>query len=270
MTIATLQNFSQYQRAYYEALHRVPSFVEYASVIEPFLKEIAKSGEFYIRVHSEVLCSILHDRRIKNAIESSHSASFGGASARIDSTRYLFCCNPQKLKDKDYPRFGYLSCADRLTNYFATAQMGYQYGMCVIRLKKSNLIKRTTMTVGSSMDFGSYNFLVPTMLDEPKATCIVSYPNHPFTGIVTPVNAGSLRNLEIIAKSIENKELTKDNYFRIDDLLADRVPSLKYFELQFHGEITTDDIECIDVEELDPETEKICHLLGISIEEQSL
>ena len=271
MTIATLKNFDEYAKNYYASLQAHPHYKELASIIEPFLKEIIENGEFYVRVHTQKLKQILLSGKLKNALETSSSASFGGSKARKNSIEHLFNCNTEELKDSDYPRFGYLSCKDRRVNFFATADMGFQYGMTVIRLKKENLFNRTTISVGSTLDFCSYNFLVPSYLDNPKASCIVSFPNHPLQNmIMAPQNAVSFKNLEIIAKGIIDKKITADNFFKLDDLLGDIVPQFKYFELQFHGEINTDDFECIDTDELDPNVEKICNDLKINIEEMSL
>ena len=271
MAIATLKNFDEYEKNYYSSLQAHPNYKTLASIIEPFLKEIIEEGEFYVRVHTQPLKQILLSGRLKNALEAAGAASFGGGKSRINSTVHLFNCNTEELKDSDYPRFGYLSCKDRRRNFFATADMGFQYGMSVIRLKKEKLFNRTTISVGSTLDFGSYNFLVPSYLDNPKASCIVSFPNHPLLNIImAPQNAGSFKNLEIIAKGIIDKKITADNFFKIDDLFGDMVPQFKYFELQFHGDIKTDDFECIDTDELDPDVEKICNDLKINIEEMAL
>lgn len=271
MTAATLKHFDEYVRNYYSSLQAHPNYKNLASIIEPFFKEIIEKGEFYVRVHTQSLKQILLSGKLKNALETTGSASFGGSKARKNSTVHLFNCNTEELKDSDYPRYGYLSCKDRRVNFFATADMGFQYGMTVIRLKKENLFNRTTISVGSTLDFGSYNFLVPSYLDNPKASCIVSFPNHPLQNIImVPQNAGSFKNLEIIAKGIIDKKITADNFFKIDDLFGDMVPQFKYFELQFHCDIKTEDFECIDTDELDPDVEKICSDLKINIEEMAL
>ena len=139
MAIATLKNFDEYEKNYYSSLQAHPNYKTLASIIEPFLKEIIEEGEFYVRVHTQTLKQILLSGRLKNALEASGSASFGGGKSRINSTVHLFNCNTEELKDSDYPRFGYLSCKDRRRNFFATADMGFQYGMSVIRLKKEKL-----------------------------------------------------------------------------------------------------------------------------------
>ncbi|MGN0901893.1 MAG: hypothetical protein ACI4M9_01285, partial [Succinivibrio sp.] len=220
------------------------------------------------------LMSIIKSGRLKNALETKGTASFGGSKIRVESTKLLFNCSEDKMVDKDYPRFGYLSCSDRKSNFFGTADMAYQYGYGVIKLKKKNLFDRTTLTVGSSLDFFSSAYLVPTRLNSPRATCIVSYPNpNAGTSPMAPsFHSGSLMNLIVLSESIKNGELNCDNYYRIDEILGDRVPLFKYFELQFHGEITTADIECIDVDvdELDDSLKAECMKLNIDIDEQSL
>lgn len=274
MDFNSLKNFDEYSDKYYEMLKHRSGFSDLASVIEPFLHQIIAKGDFYIRVRAEVLMLILTSGRFKNALENNGTVTFGGSKTRVESTRLMFNCDKNQMADKDYPRFGYLSCSDRKANFFGTYDMAYQYGTGVIKLKKNNLFDRTTLTVGSSLDFFSSAYLVPTRLKSPRATCIVSFPNP--NGLISPLptsfHSNSLTNLIVLYESIKNGELNIDNFYTIDEILGGKVPLFRYFELQFHGDITTDDIESIDVDfgELDDSLKTECKKLNIDIMEQSL
>lgn len=120
----TLENFEEHQKKYLKLLEQFPMYRGIiAASLEPFLKKVIAKGCFYIRVHERDLPTILADGRLKNIMETGHSASMGGKEHRVRSTDALFGCHKENLKPEDYPKFGYLSTADGLNNVIQTYDM---------------------------------------------------------------------------------------------------------------------------------------------------
>ena len=271
MTIPTLANLPVYQNNYYSLMRIFPEFQECATVIEYFLKKIIEAGDIYIRVYPKTIPLILKDGCLKNAVETGTSATNGGSEARITSTVCLFNCDKNKLADADYPTFGYLSCKDSFVNEIATYDMSFQYGDAAIKLKKDHLFNRTTLTVGSSIDFMSCAHMIPTLLTDPKATCIYG-PANPKGILSGSSNAilglDPIRHYRLLAHAIATEELTVENFYRLEELLGDRCPFFKYFELQFHGRVTVDDFEEISMmADLDKESQDKLAKLGIPLKQ---
>lgn len=243
-TPPTLVNFKQHQEEYLKLLEKFPMFKEViAGTLVTFLKKVIDEGCFYIRVHAHNLPKILEDGRLANVIETGTSASFGGKKHRITSTDILFGCNKENLSPEDYPKFGYLSTADGMDNVIHTYDMGYKYGNIVIKLRKENLIHRTTITIGSTTELGSYAFMVPTKTDDVKATCVCGVKH---CDIETPLDLTKFPPMFAYTQlilSIANKKLTTDNYYRLNELLGEIFSPFESFELQYHGQVTYEDFE---------------------------
>lgn len=272
MTLPCLKNFKNYQNNYYSVLMQIPGFKESALVIEDFLKQIIAEGDFYIKVPTKVLPLILECGYLKNAVQAGKTASGGGPAARIKSTEFMFGCSQNELTKPDYPRFGYLSSPDPKINMLMTYDMTYQYGDATIKLKKDNLFDRTTLTIGTSLDFMSFAYLIPTLLTDPKATCIFGVATHLASGKdAAPYGPGNIKNYLFLADKIKDGTINKNNFYNIDELLGGKNPLLRFFELQFHGDIKLSDFERIDyMEEPDKEVIKGFEAKGIPVEEQSI
>lgn len=272
MSLPSLKNHRYFQNNYYSVLMQIPGFKEAASVIEDFLKKIIARGDFYVKVPTKVLPEILKSGYLKNALQAGRTASGGGIAVRIKSTEFMFGCSSSELNKPDYPRFGYLSCPDPKVNMLMTYDMSYQYGDATIKLKKNNLFDRTTLTVGSSLDFMSFAYLIPTLLTDPKATCIFGVATHLSSGHeAAPYGPGNIKNYLFLADKIKDGTINYKNFYNIDELLGREIPIFKYIELQFHGDIKLSDFERIDyMEEPNEEVIKGFKARGIPVEEQSL
>ncbi|MGN1392505.1 MAG: hypothetical protein ACI4V7_00465 [Succinivibrionaceae bacterium] len=240
----TLKKFQNYQEAYYQKLSSNPMFNQIKSPIEDFIKQIVAEGSFYTRVSIKNLKSIIHDGYIKNVMETNTSASMGGQKVRVESTELLFGCDRNDLKPIDYPKFGYLSTNDSSKNAIVTYDMTYQYGQAIIKLKKENLFNRTTLTIGSSLDAGSSHYLIPTLVNNVKATCIFGLQHG---HLKSPFACPPQMLYFMFFQSLKSNQLNTTNYYSIDEILGDKCPLFKYIELQFHGSVTLDDFEEIGI-----------------------
>lgn len=82
---------------------------------------------------------------------------------------------------------------------------------------------------------------------------------------------GNIKNYLFIADKIKDGTINKNNFYNIDELLGGKNPLLRFFELQFHGDIKLSDFDRIDyMEEPDEEVIKGFVAKGIPVEEQSI
>ena len=245
LTPKSLQSLAAHQAAYQAKLNRLPYYPIVRPIVEEFLKQIISYGAFYIRVKIDDLDAILQSKRIKNMMETGKGATLGGKETRMAVTEHLFGCNAKKLLPSEFPKYGFLSQPNAVRDLVVNAEMWMQYGDVSIQLKKDRLMHRTTLCVGDSVNFGRDQTLVPTRVDDVKATCICGLPQN---GKLDMQMSDPLVFYGIFANWVIKKKLTLDNFPSIDNLVEDIPPVFEFFELQYHGGIDiTQDVERIDI-----------------------
>ena len=250
-TPKSLQALAAHQSAYQELLRQQPYYKMVAPIVEGFLRQIINHGAFYIRVHASSLEGILESKRIKSVMETGKGATVGGKETRQEAVEALFGCNANKLLPSEFPKYGFLSQSDAVKDLYVNGGMWCQYGDVSIQLKKERLFHRTTLCVGDSVNFGRFYQLIPTRVDDVKATCIcgLAHDGEPLMKMGDPVAAYAL-----FAQWILEKKLTINNFPLIEDVAKDVPPIFDFFELQYHGDIDiTQDVERIDVAPSSPE-----------------
>lgn len=250
-TPKSLRALATHQAAYQEQLRQLPYYKMVAPIIEGFLRQIINHGAFYIRVHVSSLEGILESRRIKNVMETGTGATNGGKDTRRETTEALFGCRTDKLLPSEFPKYGFLSQPDAEKDLYVNGGMWCQYGDVSIQLKKERLFHRTTLCVGDSVNFGRCFQLIPTRVDDVKATCIcgLAHDGEPLMKIGDPVAAYA-----IFAQWILEHKLTLHNFPLIEEVAKDAPPIFDFFELQYHGDIDiTQDVERIDIAPSSPE-----------------
>lgn len=249
----SLQGHAAHQQRYLQTLHAQPYYDLMAPAIERFLTQIIRSGAFYLRVHESTLEGILHSQSIKSLMEVGQGATNGGRDTRMESTAALYGCDVTKLKPEEYPKYGFLSQSDPEKDLLLNAQMWCQYGDVSIKLNKERLLHRTTLTVGNSLNFGRCYALVPTRVDEVKATCLCG-PRHTEKGLVRMKDPMGL--YAYFTTLILEGKLTERNFPRIESIAGEAASFFEYFELQYHGPLSlTDDVERIDLQAPSPSPE---------------
>lgn len=241
----TLVNHEKYQEAYYQRLMQYPRFGLAARLLEPFIAEVACMGEYYLRVNTSVLPDILASGTIKSMMETHHGTTNGGEETRREVVEKLFGCDTSQLEPADYPKFGFLSQANPVRDLTLNLNMSYQYGNASIRLRKDRLCHRTTISVGNSVNMGTFNALVPARVDRVKATCIVGL-EHGGKCLFTPPQPTLV--YFYLASLVQEKKLTLDNFAELDNIVQQFPVPMDFFELQYHGILSLrDDVERIDV-----------------------
>ncbi len=250
-TPKSLRALATHQSAYQELLRQQPYYKMVAPIVEGFLRQIINHGAFYLRVHVSSLEGILESKRIKSVMETGTGATNGGKDTRREVVEALFGCNANKLLPSEFPKYGFLSQPDAVKDLYINGGMWCQYGDVSIQLKKERLFHRTTLCVGDSVNFGRCYQLIPTKVDDVKATCIcgLAHDGEPLMKMGDPVAAYA-----IFAQWILEKKLTIKNFPLIEEVAKDVPPIFDFFELQYHGDIDiTQDVERIDVAPSSPE-----------------
>lgn len=244
-TPKSLQSLAVHQSAYQELLYQQPYYKMVQPIVEGFLRQIISYGAFYIRVHVSSLDGILESKRIKSVMETGKGATIGGRETRQEAVEALFGCNAKKLLPSEFPKYGFLSQPDAKKDLYVNGGMWCQYGDVSIQLKKDRLFHRTTLCVGDSVNFGRFYQLIPTKVDDVKATCIcgLQHDGEPLMKMGDPVAAYA-----IFAQWVLERKLTVNNFPLIEEVAKDVPPIFDFFELQYHGDLDiTQDVERIDI-----------------------
>ncbi len=242
----SLQALETYQNAYSQRLRALPYYHIVAPIVEQFLRQAVDYGAFYLRVPVSALEGILQSRSIKSMMETGTGATNGGKQTRQEVTEALFGCDASKLLPEEYPKYGFLSQPDADKDLLVNGGMWCQYGDVSIQLKKERLMHRTTLCVGNSVNFGNCHALIPTRVDNIKATCLCGLPHGEGQAFMAPPDPMSCYVL--FATWIVEKKLTLGNFPMIEELARDLPPVFDFFELQYHGPVSLlEDVERIDV-----------------------
>lgn len=165
---------------------------------------------------------------------------------RKDFAIQKFGLNKQLMPNTDYEVYGYLSHGDVVKeNTFTDYSCMYgrpnpnnmvgtgvnQYGQIIVTLKKDRMKHRTTMVIGNSLDERDYT--APTSIEGKKD--------------LASMGLSSIKNIANIYEYLKKKADGEDvkEYLSLDKLLLNC--GVNYFELQYHGGVTLDDIESISL-----------------------
>ena len=220
----------------------IKRFRENVPRYESSIKEAVDKNEFSSRTDALSIMGILSDGRMKTQIETGKTHGYKDRDKRIQASNDMFNGgDPMNINDDEYEIYGYLGNAKR-------ADM---YGDCRIVFKKDQVIDRTTLTIGDSLEQrASGAWQVPTMATDPK---ILSYNVNPFESeYYTPKE--TLKHTDDIFKSIRETGCVNS--------------SGDYVELQIHGGVSLSDIEYIEVPASDwrrPVIETLAKKNGVSI-----
>lgn len=245
-SIPFLVSFKKYYDERYDdfsKLHNTDS--EKIEVVESFLREIVEKSDFSMCVKTSSLQQIINDDRFKNQVETLKGSSMGGVKGRKETTHELFGVDTEKLAPNEFPKYGLLTSKNKLADLAVNPDVFYHYGSLMVTFKKQNLINRTTMTVGTSLDFGESFNKTPTFVSNPKALCVKGFPSKNIPQLFNNF-FGGINGLTLFYEKIISKQITTDFPNRMSDAF-DGMLGFEFFELQFHGNISfSNDVEKIE------------------------
>lgn len=190
--------------------------------------EIIENNCFSMRVSdTDELEAIINDGFFRNQFETGDSDGVYMPEYRESVENDLFGTDPFSTDGADRPKYGYVGMADAVEESWYFGDSLEHYGDIRVDFKKEALIDRTTYTIGDSLDF---------MGSKPLAgKC-----NNPSVNGMEPA-----WQIETVAKLSEDEYIYegKPNPFVMVDNAGPG--NLNYVELQYHGNLSVKDIECV-------------------------
>ena len=178
-----------------------------------------------MRYKREDLESLTKTNKFMNLFETGTSSGVPNTNARMVASRNLFGHNLEKETFIFSEKYGYLSSKDFLEDidFFSKRYGTSQYGDIIINFNKDKIKDRITYTLDDSLLAGATKAVVPGDFNKNLSLGIDKYNLKKYYE--------SLKSLSESDDAISlTKEIKKENGF------------FRYIELQYHGDITLDDV----------------------------
>lgn len=239
--MSVLEHFRSYHdrmRAKFRKDHA--NEIERVKTVDEFLREVVDKNDFSMCIKLDTFQKAVADNSFKSMAETSYGTTIGGIDTRKQVVSTLFDVNADKLAPEEFPKYGLLTGKDKRKDLISYDDVFYHFGQILVTFKKENLMKRTTMTVGSSVNFGEFFRKVPVFVDDPNALAL--------TGSVDKNPNLKMKNIDgfhAFYTLLIMEKLDSELPNRITEVFEGRF-GFEYYELQFFGKLTMDDVERID------------------------
>lgn len=222
----TLSGYEKARVAYMEKIQNTEIMKpENKEAVEKALKTLIDDGDFCMRVRGSVLNTILDsdDRHFKNQMETQSSMGAFNPEIRKEASEILFGVDSSQLQGRDFEKYGFLAGKDKTISF--EDEEASDYGEIIIQFDKNKLFDRTTFTVGDSLNrITDKSLLFAGKVSEPSVCAV---PQDNFTS----------KTIETSAKY--NNGLVENHIEFCHEAMAE------YIELQYHGNLSLDDVEIL-------------------------
>lgn len=200
-------------------------------LVRGYLSEAMKDLSYQLRVPNCVIMGkILQEGRFKTQMETLSSAGEMAIGQRKEFTEKCFGVDVKTLPPEQYEIYGYASHGDLVKESGPDSEVGKgvgQYGQIVVKLKKSAMKGRVTMTLGDSLEA---NFTArANFVDQPDLQAIHHRARY---GVLLDAYEHQ-----------RNREQGKDDPVDLDRVLTKG--EVGYLELQYHNGVQVEDIESV-------------------------
>lgn len=222
----TLTNFEEHSKKWKEEVIDSILTEEEQVALRRKIRNIVDNSEFSMRYHNENLESLLNSNKFMNQFETGTSGGGLSEEYRMKASKNLF---GHKLKKKEFinsEKYGYLSSKDFMKDYMFNSR-GYgtsQYGDVIIRFNKEKIKNNVTYTLDDSLGIGVT-----------KVSVAGDFDSNLGLGI-------DKARLKTYYKGILELKDT-DSAIELTKKLRETNARFRYFELQYHGNITLDDVD---------------------------
>lgn len=246
--IKTLQNVDdQIQQSYDERIKYASGKgqnLDYYNQMDSVLNDLVENNEFRMRIPTDdpsVVESIINDGRLKSQFETGTSKGALDGELRSNASKQFYGFEGT-ISDRDYEKYGYLGSSDVAKDAFKAVD---SYGDGIVTFKKEALMDRTTITVGDS--------LAHYRLDE------IGGKGNTY-GYTTPCKVTDIKSI-VCSSDVFSSESTRiDNLEGIKQVASKNNSNMGsfskffggskngYLELQYHGDLTLNDIESLTLD----------------------
>lgn len=198
---------------------------EAETLVKDYLKELLNHNDYRFRCGVDVLGFILDDK-VKSQMETGTSGGITHAPLRMEFTQKSFGNEIGSLDATEYENYGYLASSK---HEFVNRSKTSGYGQIAVKLSKERMKNRVTCTLGDSL--GHMLTCTPALADDPDLACVG------FDAKVAVIMNAYKRNKQKQAAPEDVEDM-------IEQLKNDEI---RYFELQYHGDVTVRDMEEITI-----------------------
>ena len=221
----TLKKFNEHSKKWKSEVIDKILTEEEQNLIRKKIKNVEENSAFLMRYKSEKFENLIETNKFMNIFETGTSSGVPNTNARMIVSKNLFGHNLDKESFVSSEKYGYLSSKDFLKDidFFSKRHGTSQYGDIIINFNKDKIKDRITYTLDDSLLAGATKAVVPGDFKDDLSLGIDKYNLKKYYE--------SLKSLSESDDAISlTKEIKKENGF------------FRYIELQYHGDITLDDV----------------------------
>lgn len=246
--IVTLKNFD-FARKRNKEHHRDLNYKiseENKKILGDKIKEIFENNELGMRIKFTNLIKAINQNKLKNLHEAGTGGGCTNSEYRGEFSVSVFGSptTTSRVQRYDFEKYGCL-VSRGVKDSIERSDVADHYGNCCITFKKNNLKGRTTYTLDDSL---SNDYVVPGIVgDTFDPNCFVSSYN------CEKVN----RKIE----QIKNTKTVRDFNNSLD---------ISYTELQYHGDLTFDDVSSIRVPDIYIKSDELKNVMKTTLLEKNI
>lgn len=205
--------------------------------------DIFEKNDFCMRLNKNVL-PLIAQSKFMNQFETGSVPLGLTFNQRRVVAKKMFTI-PEDAEGSEYEKYGFLGSKNPKDDFKDDESFTGDYGDSIVRFKKRNLMHRTTFTIGDS--------LFNCMHDDVRSSPVIN-PQ------IASIQRGHVNEVIYGLNVVENANAEK-SYLDIQALTRQ-----KYIELQYHGNLTIDDVESVtfnakNTNPNNPEVRKIIAML---------
>lgn len=184
--------------------------------------DIFEKNDFCMRLNKNVL-PLIAQSKFMNQFETGSVPLGLTFNQRRVVAKKMFTI-PEDAEGSEYEKYGFLGSKNPKDDFKDDENFTGDYGDSIVRFKKRNLMHRTTFTIGDS--------LFNCMHDDVRSSPVIN-PQ------IASIQRGHVNEVIYGLNVVENANAEK-SYLDIQALTRQ-----KYIELQYHGNLTIDDVESV-------------------------
>ena len=221
----TLKKFNEHSKKWKSEVIDKILTEEEQNLIRKKIKNVEENSTFLMRYKSQYFEKLVETDRFMNLFETGISGGVPNIEVRMKVSKNLFGHNLEKETFIFSEKYGYLSSKDFLKDieFFSKRHGTSQYGDIIISFNKDKIKDRITYTLDDSLLAGATKGVVSGDFKDNLSLGIDKYNLKKYYEVLKDFS----ENNDAISLT---KEIKKENGF------------FRYIELQYHGDITLDDV----------------------------